>query len=143
MSPSVARTLRQYQQIRQQRNLAVEPGDHLIWSCNPIASQTVYSAAALADNWRFLCLMGGILDERGRPPRLHDLRHSFAVSRLELWYKAGKNLQAKLPYLATYLGHINPVSTHHYLHLTPELQEAANRRFHEYAFRVFAEGGAR
>jgi integrase/recombinase XerD len=143
MSSSVARTLRQYQQIRQQRNLAVEPSDHLIWSCNPIASQTVYSAVALADNWRFLCLMVGILDERGRPPRLHDLRHSFAVARLELWYKAGKNPQAKLPYLAAYLGHINPVSTHHYLHLTPELQEVANRRFHQYAFRVFAEGGVR
>jgi integrase len=141
LSPSVARALKRYQQVRRRRNLAVQPSDRLIWSCNPIASETVYSAAGLTHNWQFLCLMAGVLDERGRPPRLHDLRHSFAVARLELWYKAGKDLQSKLPHLATYLGHINPVSTHHYLHLTPELREAANRRFHEHAIRIFADGG--
>ncbi|MFO1497914.1 MAG: tyrosine-type recombinase/integrase [Verrucomicrobiota bacterium] len=143
LSSSVAQALRQYQQLRRRRNLAVQPSDRLIWSCNPIAAETVYSAAALAHNWQFLCLMAGVLDERGRPPRLHDLRHSFAVSRLELWYKAGKDLQSKLPHLATYLGHINPVSTHHYLHLTPGLREAANRRLHKHAFRIFANGGVR
>lgn len=141
LSPSVAQALRHYQQLRRRRNLAMQPCDRLIWSCNPIAAETVYSAAALTHNWQFLCLMAGVLDERGRPPTLHALRHSFAVSRLELWYKAGKDLQSKLPHLATYLGHINPVSTHHYLHLTPELREAANRRFHEHAFRIFADGG--
>jgi integrase/recombinase XerD len=143
LSPTVAHALKRYQQLRRRRNLAVQPSDRLIWSCNPIASETVYSAAGLTRNWQFLCLMAGVLDERGRPPRLHDLRHSFAVSRLELWYKAGKDLQSKLPHLATYLGHINPVSTHHYLHLTPELREAANRRFHEHVFRIFADGGVR
>jgi len=143
LSPSVVQRLRQYQQLRQRRKLAEQPSDHLIWSCNPIASQRVYSAAALTHNWQFLCLMTGVIDDRGRPPRLHDLRHSFAVSRLELWYKEGKDLQSKVPHLATYLGHINPVSTHHYLHLTPELREAANRRFHEHALRIFPDGGAR
>ena len=65
----------------------------------------------------------------------------FAI--LERWYRTGADLHAKLPHLATYLGHVNPVSTHHYLHFTPELQQAASRRFHDYAFRIFACGGVR
>jgi integrase/recombinase XerD len=142
LSSSVAQALKRYRALRRRRHLAVQANDYLIWSCNPIASETVYSAAALAHNWQFLCLTLGILDERGRPPTLHDLRHSCAVTRLELWYKAGKKLQAKLPHLATFLGHINPVSTHHYLHLTPKLREAANRRFHNYVLKIFGHGGA-
>jgi integrase len=142
LSSSVAKVLKRYRALRQRRKLAVEAGDYIIWSCNPIAVKTVYSGAALAHNWQFLCMMLGILDERGRPPRLHDLRHSSAVTRLEIWYTAGEKLLAKLPHLATFLGHINPVSTHHYLHLTPKLRDAASRRFHDYAFKVFGDGGA-
>jgi hypothetical protein len=41
------------------------------------------------------------------------------------------DVQAKLPHLATYLGHVNAVSTHHYLKLTPELRQAASQRFHQ------------
>lgn len=142
LSQSVAQVLRQYRELRRSRGLAVQPTDFVIWSNNPIASAQVYSAPALIANWQVLCLATGLLDERGRPPRLHDLRHSCAVAILERWYRMGTNVHSKLPHLATYLGHINPVSTHHYLHLTPELQQAANRRFHEYAFRVFSDGGA-
>jgi integrase len=58
---------------------------------------------------------------RGRGPRLHDLRHSFAVLRLLSWYEAGANLGAKLPLLATYLGHVGLSSTQDYLHVTQDL----------------------
>ena len=58
---------------------------------------------------------------RGRGPRLHDLRHAFAVHKLESWYKQGVDLGIKLPLLATYMGHKNLVSTQRYLHLTPEI----------------------
>lgn len=58
---------------------------------------------------------------RGRGPRLHDLRHSFAVHKLESWYKQGVDLGVKLPLLAAYMGHKNLVSTQRYLHLTPEI----------------------
>ena len=95
-------------------------------------------AAAMA-----VCVATGVLDERGRPPRLHDLRHSFAVTVLERCYQTGTEFHSKLPHLATYLGHVNPGCTHHYLHLTPQLQQAANRRFQDYALRMFAGGGAR
>ena len=55
---------------------------------------------------------------RGQGPRLHELRHSFAVHRLESWYRSGEDLNAKLPLLATYLGHKSLVGTQAYLQLT-------------------------
>ena len=58
---------------------------------------------------------------RGYGPRLHDLRHTFAVHRLIGWYQKGENLNAKLPLLATYLGHQGMNGTQRYLHLVPEL----------------------
>jgi integrase len=63
------------------------------------------------------------LQQRRAPcrPRLHDLRHSFAVRTLLSWYRAGVNVEVRLPLLSTYLGHINPASTYWYLSAVPEL----------------------
>lgn len=58
---------------------------------------------------------------RGRGPRLHDLRHTFAVHRLEDWYRQGANLAAKLPVLSAYMGHQSLAGTQRYLRLTPAL----------------------
>ena len=58
---------------------------------------------------------------RGRGPRLHEIRHTFAVHRLEEWYRTGEDLNAKLPLLATYLGHQSMVGTQIYLQLTQTL----------------------
>lgn len=58
---------------------------------------------------------------RGQGPRVHDLRHTFAVHRLMAWYRAGVDLQAALPVLATYLGHRSLKGTQRYLRLTAEL----------------------
>jgi integrase/recombinase XerD len=66
-------------------------------------------------------------------PRLHDLRHSFAVHRLIAWYRAGADVQKCLPLLATYLGHVNLSGTQTYLTMTPELLAEASRRFERYA----------
>jgi len=57
----------------------------------------------------------------GYGPRLHDLRHTFAVHRLIGWYRERENLNAKLPLLATYLGHQGMNGTQRYLHLVPKL----------------------
>ncbi len=67
------------------------------------------------------------------PPRLHDLRHSFAVHRLVLWYRQGADVQKLLPRLATYLGHVEIDSTQHYLTMTPDLLQEACLRFERYA----------
>lgn len=58
---------------------------------------------------------------RGKGPRVHDLRHSFAVHALLRWMEEGADLNAKLPVLATYLGHQSLTGTQRYLHLTAEL----------------------
>lgn len=58
---------------------------------------------------------------RGRGPRIHDFRHLFAVHTLRRWYRTGQDLDAKLPLLATYLGHQHLSGTQYYLHLTAEL----------------------
>lgn len=58
---------------------------------------------------------------RGQGPRVHDLRHTFAVHTLLRWYREGADLDAKLPVLATYLGHQSLEGTQHYLHMTAEL----------------------
>jgi integrase len=66
-------------------------------------------------------------------PRLHDMRHTFAVNRLVGWYREGADVQRLLPQLATYLGHVHIAATAHYLTLTPELLRAASTRFERYA----------
>jgi integrase/recombinase XerD len=67
-------------------------------------------------------------------PRLHDIRHSFAVHRLTSWYKEGADVQKLLPRLATYLGHVKLEATQVYLTMTPELLHEASVRFEQYVF---------
>jgi integrase len=67
------------------------------------------------------------------PPRLHDLRHSFAVGRLLRWYREGVDPSTHLLQLSTFLGHVDPSSTAVYLKMTPELLEEANSRFEFFA----------
>jgi site-specific recombinase XerD len=73
--------------------------------------------------------------DRRYKPRLHDLRHTFAVTRVLTWYRQGENVQRLLPHLSTYLGHVRLQSTTRYLSLTAELLEEANSRFKQYAER--------
>jgi integrase/recombinase XerD len=63
-----------------------------------------------------------------RHPRVHDFRHSFAVATLLDWYRAGVDVQARLPVLSTWLGHINPASTYWYLQAAPQLLAQAAAR---------------
>ena len=73
---------------------------------------------------------------RGRGPRLHDLRHSHAVHKLESWYRQGADLGTKLPLLSTYLGHKSLVGTQQYLHLTPEIFPDITSRLDQFAGHV-------
>lgn len=72
-------------------------------------------------------------------PRLHDLRHSFAVRTLLRWYRSGINPNNRLLHLSTFLGHVDPLSTAVYLTITDELFEEANKRFEDYARRALPE----
>ncbi|MCI0541404.1 MAG: tyrosine-type recombinase/integrase [Verrucomicrobiales bacterium] len=61
-----------------------------------------------------------------RGPRLHHLRHRFAIETLLRWYRAGEKVERLLPVLSTYLGHSSVTNTYWYLRCTPELMAAAS-----------------
>lgn len=61
-------------------------------------------------------------------PRPHDLRHSFAVRTLIGWYRDGVDVEARIPRLSTYLGHVHPANTYWYLSAAPELLSLAAER---------------
>jgi len=76
----------------------------------------------IRDHFRRLLWICGISYRgRGHGPRLHDLRHTFAVHRLLRWYRDGVDLGVALPVLAAYLGHVSLRGTQRYLQLTAEM----------------------
>ena len=64
----------------------------------------------------------------GRGPRIHDLRHTFAVRTLLNWYRTGKDPAQEMIKLTTYLGHTDPAHTYWYIEAVPELLELASQR---------------
>jgi site-specific recombinase XerD len=85
--------------------------------------------------FRLACIRAGVVRQDGAryQPRLHDLRHTFAVHRLLQWYQQGANVQILLPQLSAYLGHRRLCHTQVYLSMTPELLQQASARFACYA----------
>jgi len=103
---------------------------NLEWTVKP-------GRAARSHDWPEVQLVSNLslrwcLNYRGRPPRIHDLRHSFAVTVLQHAYETGSDPQATLPRLARYMGHLRFQFTHHYLQLTEPLRLAANDRFRRF-----------
>ena len=106
------------------------------WAAHPVSSYVFLS------NWgnqldvgeihrtfyRLSRLLGlrGPSDSHG--PRLHDMRHRFAVMTLLRWYRYGKDAERKLPYLSAYLGHVHVSDTYWYLSAWPELMREAMSR---------------
>jgi len=77
---------------------------------------------------------------RGKGPRLHDIRHTFAVHTLDNWVKQGKDLYVCLPILSVYLGHTNGLSsTQQYLRLVPEAYSSLTNSFEAQFSNVFPE----
>ena len=77
--------------------------------------------AAVHATFRRLCHATGVGAGSRYPPRIHDLRHTMAVRTLLGWYRQGADVEAQLPALSTYLGHLNPAHTYYYLSAAPEL----------------------
>jgi len=101
-----------------------------------------YSIVALRSAFRQVLEVAGLAPmSAGRRLRLHDLRHSFAVLRLLLWYEHGVDLEAQLPLLATYLGHVGLASSQRYLQLTEELASEVTRRHQARFGHLIVEGG--
>jgi integrase len=82
---------------------------------------------------RALAVFTGFRDDLGwrgpRPPRIHDMRHTFAVSRILRWYKEGADVDQKIAALSTYLGHAKVKDTYWYLAAVPELLAVASARY--------------
>lgn len=89
-----------------------------------------WGTRAVCDTLRVLLRQVGVKPANGRVgARPYDLRHTFAVHRLTLWYRSGVDLTARLPWLSAYLGHDDLLGTETYLTVTPELLGIAGRRF--------------
>ncbi len=88
-----------------------------------------YCGGGFAHTLRALFQQAAIRTVDGRYPRVHDTRHSFAVNALWRWYRQGQDVQAKLPFLALYMGHVSIVSTAYYLPFIEPLAGQASARF--------------
>jgi integrase/recombinase XerD len=132
LSPSVSKELRKYLQKRRRYKTPMEPSAPLFWSGRQNRIGGAFSKTGLRSNWYQICYFAGVLNHRGRPPRIHDLRHSFAVAVLQRAYETRRDPQATLPRLSRYMGHVGFQSTHYYLKLTEPLRLAANDRFRRF-----------
>ena len=137
LSDSTCRALEQYVQKRSMARprspdypLLLNQRSHRLHHCT--VNQT----------FRHLLRQCGIHHSRQSGPRIHDLRHTFAVHRLLAWYRDGQDVNVRLPWLATYMGHVDIHSTQVYLRATPELIEQVDQRFYNhYLHKVKAYGG--
>lgn len=120
---SVVSALRRYADVRDQ--LCPTPKTRSFF-VSIRGTRTIYPV--VQQTFRRLCDTAGIGAGSPTRPRVHDLRHTFAVSVLLAWYRAGEDVEARLPILSTYLGHRDPRSTYWYLSAAPELLALAADR---------------
>jgi integrase/recombinase XerD len=127
LTPTVMQALKDYVAARDRAGAPHATQSGLFW--NPVLGKQ-YSYPAVSENLTNVIRRAGFKPLNGRVgPRVHDLRHSFVLHRMRDWYRRGINVQAFLPYLASYLGHKNIDSTLSYLTQTQELKEIACERF--------------
>lgn len=134
LHPSTAERLRAYAQLRRQLGYDGLCDFFFVSErAGPLAYHTI--AATFVDLARRL----GIRGPKGqRGAHLHDLRHTFAVTRLLHWYQEGADVRARLPELSVYLGHVQPQQTYWYLSATPALLQIAASRFETFVANVHA-----
>lgn len=84
--------------------------------------------------------LGLDIPREASPPRVHDLRHSFAVRTLLRWYRTGVDPAQRMLHLSTFLGHVQPESTSVYLTITADLLAEAGARFEAFAIPLVTEG---
>lgn len=137
LSDSTSQALQQYMDKRSQMTPRLPDSPFFInQRCRRLHHCTVNQT------FRHLLRQCNIHHSKYTGPRIHDIRHTFAVHRLLSWYRNGDDVNARLPWLATYMGHVDIHSTQVYLQATPELIEQVHRRFHHhYIHQVKPKGG--
>ena len=123
----IADEIEKYLAARSKLKLPSSESTPLIW--NAIGGGRAYTGTGISYCIKPLLQQCGISATNGKTPRIHDFRHSFAVNALLRWYRMGADVDAKLPLLATYLGHGSALSTHLYLHFIEPMRVAASERF--------------
>lgn len=98
-----------------------------------------YCSTPIYCQFRKFMTKAGIYRADGTPPRVHDIRHTFAVHSLEKMVFEGRDIYCALPYLSTYLGHRGIESTEKYLRLTKEAFESVLNCMERYYLGVFPE----
>lgn len=127
LSDDATGELETYFRVRRARSLPCTFDDALLW--NRHRGGNHYTGAGLAQGLRLLFDVVQLRTKKGQTPRVHDLRHAFAVNALLRWYREGVDVQLRLPVLATYMGHVSIVSTQRYLQFVEELAGHASERF--------------
>lgn len=136
--PKLGARLREYLQQQTECAGALAPTTPL-FSFGPDRSRAI-NPGTITQTFHALWPRLGLKAPAGSaPPRLHCLRHSFAVGTLLRWYRAGINPQQRLWDLSTFMGHVHPASTAVYLTITAELLEEANQRFYRFAAPLLKE----
>jgi integrase/recombinase XerD len=107
----------------------LDTSSHAPLLCNARGGTRGYTGTGLSAGIHRLFKATGVQNSEGRRPRIHDLRHSFAVQALVRWYREGADVQSNLPKLAMYMGHVSIVSTAFYLHFVPTIAALAGDRF--------------
>jgi integrase/recombinase XerD len=130
LAPATAGEIDGYLRARRQRGLSLAPTTPLL--AHGVTELRGYTGSGLGDGFRHLLTTTRIQTPDGHWPRIHDLRHTFAVHALLRWYRAGADVQAKLPLLATYMGHVSIVSTAYYLAFVEPLRALASARFSQH-----------
>jgi integrase/recombinase XerD len=125
LSADAAREMEDYLAVR--RKLPHAADAPLL--CSHSRGLRPYTGAGLAQRLRQLFQCAGLGTASGELPHVHDLRHTFAHQALLRWYRAGVDVQSKLPALATYMGHVSILSTQHYLALLEPFALEASARF--------------
>jgi len=139
LSDDAQRELRVYLRARLAPPWDISPPAPLLGHQRAVPRFRAYVGTSIGNGLRHVFDAADIRDAHGRQPHVHDFRHSFAVQALLRWYRAGANVQAQLPKLAMYMGHVSIASTAYYLHFLPEIAVAASERF-ERAFGHLIEG---
>jgi integrase len=106
----------------------------------PASDGTHYAVCTIYERFREYLWSAGIgHGGRGKGPRLHDIRHTFAVHTLNKWASEGKDIYVALPNLMRYLGHKSIKSTEKYVRLVPEAYAQVTIPFEEHFGDVFPE----
>jgi len=87
---------------------------------------------------RHLFQTAGVRTASGHLPRVHDLRFTFALHALLRWYRTGADVHARLPALATYMGHVSILSTQYYLPILDAGALEASEKFERHCTRFLA-----